>query len=54
MKDNKDSFSWQDSLVDWPDYTGNNFPITTFREVSKFDLLSSSTALCGNEKKLSR
>lgn len=50
MKDNKDSFSWQDSLVDWPDYTGNNFPITTFREVSKFDLLSSSTALCGNEK----
>ncbi|CBL51386.1 nitroreductase family protein [Lactobacillus crispatus] len=50
MKDNKDSFSWQDSLVDWPDYTENSFPITTFREVSKLDLLSSSTALCGNEK----
>lgn len=50
MKNNKDSVSWQDSLVDWPDYTGNNFPIETFREISKFDLLSSATALPENEK----
>ncbi|MGM9915764.1 MAG: hypothetical protein ACI31U_11150 [Lactobacillus crispatus] len=50
MKDSKNSFSWQDSLVDWPDYTGNSFPVTTFREVEKFDLLSSATALPGNKK----
>ena len=50
MKDTKDAFSWHDSLVDWPDYTNNTFPTATFREVSKFDLLSSAIALPGNEK----
>ena len=47
---NKNIMSFNLNNGDWLDYSGEDFPIKTFRQITQFDLLSSTVNIPNNYK----
>lgn len=47
---NKNIMSFNLNNGDWLDYSGEDFPIKTFRQITQFDLLSSTVSIPNNYK----